>query len=160
MNDQPLFIIRKASASDAPGILECLQTAFERFRESYTPGAFGDTVLTPETLEQRFSTMSLFVAVTSRGDVVGTIACGVISQEEGHIRGMAVRPSWQGRGVAIELLRAAEAQLRDRGFSLVMLETTEPLERAVRFYEKCGYYRSGKVTDFFGMPLFEYSKEL
>jgi hypothetical protein len=32
--------------------------------------------------------------------------------------------------------------------------------RAVRFYEKNGHRTSGKVRDFFGMPLFEYTKAL
>jgi len=30
----------------------------------------------------------------------------------------------------------------------------------MRFYEKHGYRRSGKVSDFFGMPLVEYAKPL
>ena len=38
--------------------------------------------------------------------------------------------------------------------------TTEPLERAMRFYEKHGYRRSGRVTDFFGMTLHEWVKSL
>jgi len=29
----------------------------------------------------------------------------------------------------------------------------------MRFYEKHGYRRSGKVSDFFGMPLVEYVKQ-
>jgi hypothetical protein len=40
------------------------------------------------------------------------------------------------------------------------LDTTEPLQRAMGFYEKHGYRRSGKVSDFFGMPLVEYQKVL
>jgi hypothetical protein len=28
------------------------------------------------------------------------------------------------------------------------------------FYEKNGFRRTGKVTDFFGMPLIEYTKHL
>ena len=42
----------------------------------------------------------------------------------------------------------------------VSLDTTEPLRRAVRFYERHGFRPSGRVSDFFGMPLFEYVKEL
>ncbi len=30
----------------------------------------------------------------------------------------------------------------------------------MRFYEKHGYRRSGRITDFFGMALHEYGKEL
>ena len=35
-----------------------------------------------------------------------------------------------------------------------------PLQRAIRFYERNGYRPSGRVADFFGMPLFEYVKPL
>jgi hypothetical protein len=38
--------------------------------------------------------------------------------------------------------------------------TTEPLRKAIRFYEKNGYRATGQIRDFFGMPLFEYIKNL
>jgi GNAT superfamily N-acetyltransferase len=68
-------------------------------------------------------------------------------------------PEWQGRGIAEKLLHAAETVLAGRGCSRVTLDTTEPLHRATRFYEKHGYFASGKSTDFFGMPLHEYVKK-
>jgi GNAT superfamily N-acetyltransferase len=77
-----------------------------------------------------------------------------------HLRGMAVLPEWHGRGIAEELLQCAEAELDDRGCSQVSLDTTEPLQRAMRFYERHGYLASGRTTDFFGMPLHEYVKDL
>ena len=48
-----MFSIRRAGDSDAAGILECLRSSFEPYRESYTPGGFADTVLAPETIGQR-----------------------------------------------------------------------------------------------------------
>jgi hypothetical protein len=30
----------------------------------------------------------------------------------------------------------------------------------MRFYERHGYRRSGRVQDFFGMPLIEYAKDI
>jgi GNAT superfamily N-acetyltransferase len=73
---------------------------------------------------------------------------------------MAVLPHWQGTGVAEELLQAAEAELSGNGCMRVTLDTTEPLTRAIRFYEMHGFAASGRVTDFFGMRLYEYSKAL
>jgi GNAT superfamily N-acetyltransferase len=73
---------------------------------------------------------------------------------------MAVRPRWHGRGVAQQLLATAERDLRALGCSRICLETTAPLLRASRFYERNGYAPSGKITDFFGMPLIEYLKTL
>jgi len=152
--------VRRATPADADGILGCLQAAFEPYRARYTPDAFRDTVLTPTTVHLRLATMAVFVAVTPAGEIVGTIGCGAVSPEEGHIRGMAVLPQWQGGGLAEQLLQAAESELRAQGCRRVTLDTTQPLERAMRFYEKHGYRRSGKVSDFFGMPLVEYAKPL
>ncbi len=108
--------------------------------------------------------MSILVAVTN-GDIVGTVAyrvldTGTSEKKDGHIRGMAVLPDQHGRGIADLLLRNAESELRALGCSRITLDTTAPLQRAIRFYEKNGFRRSGVVGDFFGMPLFEYVKEL
>ncbi len=153
------FFIRAADAEDAPAILNCLATAFEPYRTSYTPGAWLDTVLTPETLQHRLSSMDILVAISPQEGVAGTIAFAA-NGDEGHLRGMAVLPAWQGRGVAESLLLAAEAELIGRKCSCITLDTTEPLQRAMHFYEKHGYRRTEKITDFFGMRLHEYVKQL
>ena len=164
MKAQPEFSFRRAKLEDAAGILDCLQLAFEPYRQMYSPQGFRDTVLTPETLPARLEAMSVFVAVTARHQIIGTIGCAPISGQasEGHIRGMAVRPDWQGaqHGVATALLAIAEEHLRAAGCKRASLDTTAPLERAIRFYTNHGYRASGKVGHFFGMPLYEYVKEL
>ena len=159
-SSRPSVAVRRATAGDADGILDCLQTAFEPYRQRYTPEGFKDTVLGPDTVHERLHSMSVFVAVTDAGAVVGTIGCQIISAEEGHLRGMAVLPEWQRRGVAEQLLSRAEQELRGNGCVRISLDTTRPLQRAIRFYEKHGFRSSGKVSDFFGMPLYEYIKEL
>jgi ribosomal protein S18 acetylase RimI-like enzyme len=152
--------IRKATLSDAEAILACLREAFEPYRERYTREGFLDTVLTAETIRRRMSVMTIFVAVNVDSEIVGTVACGVVTPEEGHLRGMAVRPAWHGQGIAQQLLDVAEAELRRCNCRRVTLDTTEPLKRAIWFYEKNGFRSTGKIADFFGMPLFEYEKSL
>jgi ribosomal protein S18 acetylase RimI-like enzyme len=152
--------IRSATPGDADAILRCLASAFEPYRESYTKEAYLDTVLTSETIEKRFASMSILVAVTGSGDIVGTISLQANAADEGHLRGMAVPPACMGAGVAERLLRAAEGALAARGCTRISLDTTEPLLRAIRFYEKHGYRRSGTVSQFFGMPLVEYVRIL
>ena len=152
--------VRRARPKDGRGVLQCLRAAFAPFESSYTPKAFLDTVLTQATLTERMAAMSVWVALDEAGKVIGTLACGSTGDGEGHLRGMAVAPSWQGRGVAEELLRATEDELQRSGCSLVTLDTATPLERARRFYEKHGFRPTGKVTDLFGMPLAEHAKVL
>jgi ribosomal protein S18 acetylase RimI-like enzyme len=154
------FTIRPALVSDAEEIHECLRLAFARFLDSYSREAFLDTVPTIENIRNRLTTMSLFVAEDVDRNVIGTVGCHLKSPEEGHIRGMAVLAEWQGKGVAQQLLAAAESEIRSRGCHRVSLDTTDPLKRAIRFYEKQGYRRTGAIEDFFGMPLHEFIKEL
>jgi ribosomal protein S18 acetylase RimI-like enzyme len=160
MGESERFSIRTATLIDADGILNCLHSAFDEFRGSYTSDAFLDTVLTPETVRVRLEAMHVFIAVDDVGRVVGTIACQVIDKDEGHIRGMGVLPGWRGTGVAVQLLRTTESHLRQSECTRVSLDTTAPLRRAVRFYETNGFRPSGKIRNFFGTSLFEYVKTL
>lgn len=152
------FSIRRATANDSNGILECLSLAFAPFRESYSEEGFLDTTLTPETITKRLQEMLVLVAV-QEGSIIGTIGCKV-DESEGHLRGMAVRPEWQGSPVATELLAVAEQELYNAGCSTITLETTEPLKRAMRFYEKNGFRATGHIGNFFGMLLFKYRKQI
>jgi ribosomal protein S18 acetylase RimI-like enzyme len=152
--------IRKAGPVDADGVLDCLRLAFEPYRDSYTPAAFQDTVRSADAIARRFTEMSVLVATREDGHIAGTIGYKVIDGRAGHIRGMAVLPAHLGSGVAKRLLEAVETDLRQAGCSLVSLDTTEPLQRAARFYERNGFRFSGIVRDFFGMRLLELTKRL
>jgi len=153
------FSIRRAAPRDSQGILDCLREAFEPYRQCYTDLAFADTVLTPTTLQHRQSEMQILVAAESANRVIGTVAFGV-TDREGHVRGMAVLPEYQGRGVAAALLARVEADLRGLNCVSVTLETTGPLTRAVHFYEKNGFSRTAEIFSFFGMELLGYRKDL
>jgi GNAT superfamily N-acetyltransferase len=158
MASKKAIAIRNATAEDEAGILDCLREAFEPYRASYTPEGFRDTVLTPETIHARLSGMAVLVATDEDGKIVGTVAGKLVNREEGHLRGMAVLSQWQGHGIAERLLAAIESHLQSQGCKRITLDTTEPLKRAARFYERNGYRLSGRVTEFFGMPLYEYVK--
>ena len=150
--------IRKAQFTDAEAIAGCLSASFARHRDEYTAGAYADTVLNSDGVLRRLQEMCLFVAISDE-EIVGTIGC-MVNGSEGHLRGMAVLPDWQGTGVALALLKSAEAELKKKGCGYITLDTTAPLMRAVQFYARNGYSASGRVTDFFGMPLYEYRKLL
>jgi len=152
--------IRHATPADAGAVAACLSAAFAPYRSRYSAAGFADTVLTAAATERRMEQMTILVAQDENGIILGTIAHEVLPSGDGHLRGMAVEPQLQGRGVALQLLAAAEGELLAAGCARVTLDTTEPLQRAIRFYERCGYRATAVVKDFFGMPLFEYAKLL
>ena len=159
LDSLPQVSIRRATLADADAVLHCLAVAFEPYRDKYSREGYEDTTLTKHTIHARLSSMDVFVA-EANGLIVGTIAASVVSPDEGHLRGMAVLPEAQGLGIAEQLLGVAESHLQDRGCTRITLDTTQPLQRAIRFYEKHGYRSTGKVGDHFGMPLYEYAKPL
>jgi GNAT superfamily N-acetyltransferase len=153
------FQIRSAHPQDAAQVLECLHAAFAPYKHLYTPAAFADTVLDSLAIKTRMQQMRVIVAAS--GDrIIGTVAGAGCEDGEGHLRGMAVLPDYQNTGVAQELLTAIEHWLKTNGCNRVTLDTTLPLERAMKFYEKNGYRRSGRTADFFGMTLIEYGKNI
>jgi ribosomal protein S18 acetylase RimI-like enzyme len=159
MEKEQRFSVRGATKEDAQQVLQCLQEAFLVYRNDYTAGAYADTVLNPQTFLQRLSEQQILIAVDQSGEAVGTMAYKA-ENGEGHIRGMAVRPLWQGRGVAEKLLEHVESALQELGCKVITLDTTRPLQRAIRFYEKNGFRATGEVASFFGMELLAYRKEL
>jgi len=155
-----VIAVRRAGVADATAVLDCLHEAFEPYRSQYTPGAFEDTTLNDATIASRIADLVVFVAVDDGGAIVGTIGWLRIDDAEAHVRGMAVRPVAQGTGVALQLLEALEADVRAAGCSRMSLDTTLPLVRATRFYLRHGFVATGRVSDFFGMPMHEYLKPL
>ena len=152
------FQIRQAILQDSDQILACLRTAFAPYENLYTPTAFADTVLDALTINVRMERMHMLVA-TIGNQVIGTVS-GSLCNDEGHLRGMAVLPEYQSSGASKDLLRAIEHWLKENGCNRVTLDTTLPLARAMKFYERNGYERSGRTTDFFGMTLIEYAKNI
>jgi GNAT superfamily N-acetyltransferase len=154
-----IITIRRAQVEEVESIVECLESAFEPFRSQYMRDAFRDTVLSSEAIRERMVHMTVYVAIATEREVVGTVA-SALEGEDDHLRGMAVRPAWQGRRIADQLLLVAEKDLLAGGCVRITLDTTVPLQRAIRFYQRNGFVPSGRVTDFFGMPLYEYVKPL
>ena len=154
------FCVRRAQTDDARDILSCLVSAFDEYRAQYTADAFADTVPNLESLKDRLRTMLVYVAVSDAGEIIGTLAAALTGEREGHLRGMAVHPDFRNRGIAKELLTAALDDLRANGCKRVTLDTTAPLSQAMHFYESNGFRRTGRVSDFFGMDLYQYARSL
>jgi hypothetical protein len=105
MNVQKPFSVRRTSPEDAAAVLDCLQAAFEPYRELYTPAAFEDRALTPGTVGERLSTMAVFVAAAASGEVIGTVGA------RGNVAGSAARVA----GAKVSASGASEARRkRDR----------------------------------------------
>jgi GNAT superfamily N-acetyltransferase len=78
------------------------------------------------------------------GDVIGL---AVLIAEPDHLllENLAVRPSWQGRGVGSRLLALAEDEARGQGFAEVRLYTNEAMTENLAYYPRHGYVETHRA---------------
>jgi len=85
------------------------------------------------------------------GALVGTVTlnldCPPNQPHRGEIAKMMVRVSRRGRGIARALMQEAERIARERGRTLLTLDTATE-DGAGPFYEKLGYVRAGVIPDY------------
>jgi GNAT superfamily N-acetyltransferase len=91
----------------------------------------------------------------SDGELVATVTlhldCPPNQPHRGEIAKMMTRVKWRGRGIARALMLEAERIARERGRSLLTLDTAAE-EGAGPFYEKLGYTRAGLIPDYAYKP--------
>jgi ribosomal protein S18 acetylase RimI-like enzyme len=129
--------IRRAELKDIPGVIDCFAAAFEPYRQSYTPDGFRDTVPTAEDAQRRLKEMTILIAEDGCSRIIGSLSYQVYDSCEGHLRGMAVIPEFQGKGVAERMLWAAEADLRGPLDSIRSMSTRPPELRRIGTECRC-----------------------
>ena len=89
------------------------------------------------------------------GELIGTVTllldCPPNQPHRGEIAKMMTRLSRRGRGVARALMVEAERVARERGRTLLTLDTATD-EGAGPFYEKLGFVKAGVIPDYAYRP--------
>lgn len=96
--------------------------------------------LTAEELDGEHG--QLHFGVYDGDDLIATLVARPLSTAQIQLRQMAVHPDRQGCGVGRFLIEHCEANLRERGFQEITLNSRVT---AVPFYEKLGYETEGDV---------------
>ena len=128
------WTIRKATASDAPALTECMNAAYRGYAER-----FEGKPLPPMTAdyEQEISSYPVWVA-ESGGVVVGGL---VLMPERGHvtIANVAIHPSYQGKGLGRALLTHGEKEAKRAGYTKLRLATHILLVENISLYAHLGW---------------------
>jgi ribosomal protein S18 acetylase RimI-like enzyme len=130
--EAPSIVIRAARADD----LEALEWEgeYRRYRLVYQR-AFA------ESLRGR----RVLLVAELQGQVIGQIFLQVDSALSGasgraaYLYALRVRPQYRNRGIGTDLVREAEAILRERGFSRALISVAKGNDAARRLYERLGF---------------------
>ncbi|GGF37370.1 N-acetyltransferase [Subtercola lobariae] len=79
------------------------------------------------------------IARSADGEAVGCGALRLLGAGAAEIKRMFVTPAARGTGVSTRILHALEAEARERGLTVLKLETGPAQPDAVRFYEREQY---------------------
>lgn len=145
-------LIREATEGDVAAIADFFHEAWRQAGPD-APGFAGATeeviseIATPEALAARIGgpVRRMFVA-WQEDRVVGFAATRRLTAEIIELAGVVVLQSLIGGGVGSALFEAAVASARSHNFRRMTVSTETDNERAVRFYERCGFTIVGKST--------------
>jgi ribosomal protein S18 acetylase RimI-like enzyme len=132
---------------DVPGVVCLLGILFAQ-EADFSPDAERQQHALHRLLDE--PSLGVVLVARSAGAPVGTVmllrtVSTAIGEEACWLEDFVVAPDHRGRGIGTELLAAALAEARRRGFARVTLLTDADNESAQRLYRRHGFVRSGMV---------------
>ncbi len=87
--------------------------------------------------------------------IVGTASITMENKGNLHIRSMAVKPDYQGKGIGWRVLQEINQLAKKRQCNTITLECFKPLTKAISLYEKFGFRKTGRISYLYGIRIFE-----
>lgn len=128
--------LREASGDDVAGIIRVRTSVTENLISTQRLESMG---ITRASLAASFKQGAKGWIVERRGQIV---AFSIAHKSSQSVFALFVLPGYENCGLGRRLLKTASEWLWDNGADVVWL-TTAPNTRAVCFYERCGWTRSG-----------------
>jgi N-acetylglutamate synthase-like GNAT family acetyltransferase len=153
-------VVREATTDDVAAIADFFHEAWRQAGPE-APGFAGATeeviaeIAAPDTIAARLGGPQRRMFIARHDDrVIGFAATRRLTAELIELAGVVVLQSLIGGGIGSALFEAAVASARSHDFRGMTVSTETDNERAVRFYERCGFTITGKsATDAAGAEI-------
>lgn len=103
----------------------------------------------PEAALEKMLRFADFIIAGEDGEVAGlaVIYANDLASRTAYVTLFGVKEAYQRRRVGAKLLAACEALARERGMERFRLEVTDSNLKAVRFYTRAGFVRTGPCEE-------------
>jgi ribosomal protein S18 acetylase RimI-like enzyme len=128
--------IRRAANAD----LGVMQRLWDDFTTEATFTPYPGSAFDPSLV-----TKHIALVAEEDGRIVGTVYANTASPDFGYVFGLYTVPDARRRGVAVALMRAIAALLRDEGRGFVVLSVDTPNETARALYDRLGFEDAARM---------------
>jgi len=154
------LVFRRAKMNEIDEIHNILLNSFEPYRKYFTEEGFSSAVLSIEEIKKRIKNyiFKVYVVIIDK-KIVGTAS--ILPQDDRYyLRSMAVDPNYQNKGIGLFILENISNVAEKENIRKISLESFKPLYKAIGFYEKYGFKKTGITKDLCGNEIFEMIKQL
>lgn len=139
------FIIRRATAEDAPSVFSIIQKAFNEYSNITGQTNLEALSETVETIQKEIQTKAVYIAIINN-NIVGTVRLSV-KGEVAYLSRFAVDSNNQNAGIGKHLMNAVDTYLKEIGVKKVTLHTSSKHDVLMRFYYGIGFFVEAIETD-------------
>jgi ribosomal protein S18 acetylase RimI-like enzyme len=149
------MLIRLATTADVPAIMQMIAKVVPLMRAAGNY-QWGDDYPNPQVFNNDIALSQLWVAdidgaiagvsaITTDQDQEYTDAGWDITEPAIVTHRIAVNPDYQGMGIAKALMQQAEVVAKDRGFTILRVDTNSENQATQALFQKLGYTFSGEI---------------
>jgi len=138
---QSVMEVRLIERDDVPAVIALVARTLTEFGLEFGVGSRTDQELHDLPGSYADHGGAFWIALAGDGRILGT--CGVARLDGGvfELRKMYLDPASRGVGLGARLLDTAVTWTREHGGTVLVLDTTEAMTRAISFYEAHGFVR-------------------
>lgn len=150
----PELKIRKYASGDLDDVLSLHRVALEQIGAYVKSGEWDKDLL---NIEQEY-VVFLVGALGNKIVAMGALRC--IDEKKAEIKRMRVLPELQGRGFGQTILTALQKEAKEKGFTVLCLDTTALQIAAQGLYKKNGFLETRRTKEGFPFETIFYEKNI
>ncbi|MFX1283240.1 MAG: GNAT family N-acetyltransferase [Promethearchaeota archaeon] len=156
-----IVAIDRAFINAAQDIHDVLSESFIPFHQYYTKEAYRATVISVREIKNRILNKKTDVLIAiCNNNLVGTATIEIQEKENWFIRSMAIKPDYQRKSIAYQILREIINLAKKKHARTLLLECFEPLSDAINLYQRSGFKKTGRKRNHYGIEIFEMIREV